>query len=115
VCIALICTAIYFLIPFIKYQVAGMQVENGKYDSAYKIYLSLGDYKDSSEKAYLAATEMLEDIDGYSNSHTLLLKAKYKYIKSYMDKPTDQTRRYLRELMAEGYKDTESIYKKLYG
>lgn len=41
----------WHLIPFIRYSVAGSNVEKCNFDAAYDTYVALGDYKDSSRKA----------------------------------------------------------------
>ncbi len=43
--------SVFHLIPYIRYSVAGSNVEKQKFDSAYNTYIALGDYRDSAEKA----------------------------------------------------------------
>ena len=52
--------------------------------------------------------------DGYSDAQERIKIEKYNYIKSNMDKNNPITIEYLKELKAEGYKDSESIYNEWY-
>lgn len=61
----------WHLIPFVRYSVAGSNVEKCNFDAAYNTYAALGDYKDSARKAIetvYAKGEYLIGLDRYAEA-----------------------------------------------
>ena len=58
---ALVCGAVFYVIPHYNYESACKALENGEYDSARQMFLDLDGYKDSAELADKALYQKAED------------------------------------------------------
>ena len=75
--------SVFHLIPYIRYSVAGSNVEKQKFDSAYNTYIALGDYRDSADKAIetlYAKAVYLEEQEQFADA-----AVEYEKIPDYQD------------------------------
>jgi len=76
-----------------EYKLALALLDEKDYDDAAEAFTELGDYEDSREKAK---------------------EAKYAYVKANYNKNNSTTKQYLSDLQKDKYKDSASLYKKLF-
>lgn len=109
-----------------KYRDGENRLAKEAYEYAYKIFLELGDYKDSGtkaaecqyltagknmkEKEYKKAVEAYKLCPGYKDADDRLFEAMYKYCKSMEEKPDDEAYAYIKELMDKGYPGAEQVH-----
>ena len=109
-----------------KYRDGENYLAKEAYEYAYKIFLELGDYKDSGtkaaecqyliagknmkEKEYRKAVEAYKLCPGYKDADDRLLKAMYTYCKSMEEKPDDDAYAYIKELTDKGYPGAEQVH-----
>ena len=109
-----------------KYRDGENYLAKEAYEYAYKIFLELGDYKDSGtkaaecqyliagknmkEKEYRKAVEAYKLCPGYKDADDRLFKAMYTYCKSVEEKPDDEAYAYIKELMDKGYPGAEQVH-----
>lgn len=96
--------SVFHLIPYIRYSVAGSNVEKQKFDSAYHTYIALGDYRDSVEKAIetlYAKAIYLEEQEQFADA-----AFEYEKIPSYQD--SEERAVYCRN--EANYRDAKSKY-----
>lgn len=109
-----------------KYRDGESRLAKEAYEYAYKIFLELGDYKDSGtkaaecqyliagknmkEKEYRKAVEAYKLCPGYKDADDRLFEAMYTYCKSVEDKPDDEAYAYIKELTDKGYPGAEQVH-----
>ena len=112
------------------YQYGLACLEAGEYEKATEVFTEIKVYKDSKdmlkEAKYLSACKLLDEgkyedaaeafssLGKYEDSQNKKLKAMYGYVGENKDRTNKTTYKYLKALKAASYKDSASIFKKLY-
>ena len=113
-----------------RYRQAKDLLAKGEFADADVIFTNLDTYKDSADMAkecryqqalalmtaedYEGAMAIFTALDTYSESQKQLKLCKYNYIQAHYDRGDVMTYEYLTELKQEDYRDTRSLYQKLY-
>lgn len=113
-----------------KYQQGLALISNKSFDEAKTVFEELGDYGDSKEQIkeadyqhalslmaaenYARATEVLKKLGTYKESKAQLNEAMYGYVSLHKNNNNKTTYDFLTELKKVRYKDSDSIYQKLY-
>ena len=113
-----------------KYRNAENKLAAESYEDAYKLFLELGDYRDSptqatecqyltagrdmEKKEYKKAVEAYKLCPGYKDADDKVFEAKYRYCKSVDEKPDDEAYAYIKDLLDEGYPGAEEVRDTMY-
>lgn len=113
-----------------QYRYGMERFEKKDYKTAYSVLSKIRSYKDVSEKysevcyqyalerlsakAWSDAVDLFSDLGNYSQSITKLKEAKYGYVTANKNRSDRTTYTYLKDLIADGYRDCASIYTSLY-
>ena len=113
-----------------KYRNAENKLAAESYEDAYKLFLELGDYRDSptqatecqyltagrdmEKKEYKKAVEAYKLCPGYKDADDKVFEAKYRYCKSVDEKPDDEAYAYIKDLIDEGYPGAEEVRDTMY-
>ena len=100
-------------------------MENGYYDAACDLFLTILDYKDAGAQRkkcyYLSGKELMKNgkyaeaarqfgfSDGYEDAKQLENNCKYEYCREHVNSPDDTTHRYLDDLRKAGYAGIEDL------
>lgn len=100
-----------------NYEDAYVYIQVSAIDRSEELYKTIvyeyGSQLVSSKKAS-EAIKVLNNVVGYKDTNNLLKEAKYLYITQHKNNTDKTTYQYLKDLKAIGYKDSASIFKKLY-
>ena len=101
----------FFGVPALQYNEAMKAMNAGNFDYAYQKFSELNSYEDSAvrmrEVRYCLSVALL-------NNKQYDAAYKYNYIQAHYDRYDVMTYEYLTELRQEDYRDTRSLYQKLY-
>lgn len=92
-----------------EYQDGNALLGRGEYDSAYQIFVSLGDYKDCSEKAKLCKEALLNDFGLMIDSVERKGAVSFSELKQYIEENGTEV---ICDGVREGYYDAEDIREK---